>query len=199
MASGHQKLSSLIRRNITWWRATLSPTQRWFVIILASLWLVTSLVVGSIIADRSINQTNAQNAARLRSLQSAIANLPSFSSVKIGETSGTIPYVQQTREDLLSAINHGDYSPQYPLFIYALHPNYWLNSGNHRSTKAAIVDIKNHLEKTIKNCKSLGKFIAYSPTIDLKPSLDTGSESYRLERTKVGLEQTQSSLLFLRK
>ena len=143
----------------------------------------------------SIAQNKSQNIARPISLRSVIDNLPSFSTVHVGETSGNIPYVKQTRKNLLNDMKNGVYDYHAPSFIFALQPNYWQLVRSSSSHVSAITTIEERLEHTIQNCHRFGKFIAYSPYIDLQAGLSSNDAPERLERTRNGLLKTRQDLL----
>lgn len=189
------KKVSVLKKHVQDWRWTgLSCIQRLFFIALAIIWVLYAVVLYSLSSTKAIEKTQSLNIARLTSLRYDIANLPTFDTVKVGETSGTIPFVQSRRETIANDIKNGKYSAKAPSIFFALNPAYRQTSGALSKHNDTIRDIQIHLEMTIGDTSRFGKFVAYSPTIDLGQTLGLSDAAERLERTKVGLEQTRSSL-----
>lgn len=176
------------------WRG-MPQGRKQFVLVLLALWVVIGGAVYHISATRAATEVAAQNAARLSSLRAEIDSLPKFSEVKAGETSGLMPHVQTTREQLVTAIDEGTYRAAVPSFGFVFHPAYWQHHEARFKHKKNLDDIREQLQRSIDDARDFSKFVGYSPTIDLGTTLDGPDAGDRIERTKDGLVETRSALL----
>ena len=173
----------------------LDPWTRRVFVALGVIWAISCLLLYGIAGARAVQETSAQNSARASSLRAAIANLPSFDTVNVGETSGTIPYVQYAREQLAKDIENDVYNGHAPHPVYILHPGYWTTLSGRNAHTSAVQNMGSELERTVEDTKKFEKFIAYSPKTDLGGNLDKSDADDRLGRTKQGLFDTRGSLI----
>lgn len=178
-----------------WWQRAFSPIQRRILFVIALIWLVFGVMAYGVLAHRVITTTTSQNVARATLLSADIDRLPSFTDAKIGETSGLLPNVQFTRQTMADEIQNGIYAPAAPPLWTVLYPAYWTSLPDRSSHAKRIDPIRDQLLRSVDDIDKFGKFIAYSPTIDLSTTLTMPDASERLQRTETGLRDTRSALL----
>lgn len=185
-----------VRRNMMrWWHSAFSPNQRHFLLGIAVIWLLFGITAYGIAAHRMIEVTMSQNAARAPLLSADINRLPKFTDVTIGETSGLLPNVQSTRQSMADQIENGIYTPSVPPLWTLAYPTYWTSFAIRTAHTERIAPIREQLVRSVDDIDKFGKFVAYSPTIDLGTTLAMPDASERLERTEQGLRDTRSALL----
>ena len=162
--------------------------------IIAVIWIITGGILYGIAGQRAIDTNIAQNSARASLLAADIHSLPPFTDVQIGQTSGLLPHVKTTRVMMADSIQNGNYRPKSPPFWTILHPSYWTSLSERRLHTKLVDELRANLLDSTKDVDKFGKFVAYSPTIDLANNLDQADTAERLERTQAGFEQVRSAL-----
>lgn len=172
----------------------ISRIHRYILLAIALAWAISGVTIYVITGQRAIATTSSQNSARLLGLSATIDQLPVFSDVKVGETSGLLPHIQSTRDTLAEEMKSSKYLPASPPAWTMLHPAYWTGHPERKSHKEQLQRLRSQLLRSVGDIDKFGKFVAYSPMIDLGGTLTLPDASERLERTKAGLSETRSAL-----
>lgn len=162
--------------------------------MIAFTWAIIGVMLYVLAAQKAIDSTASQNAARASTLVADIHRLPSFSDVTIGQTSGLLPHIKSTRDEMAKSIEGGVYRPVSPPIWTAFHPSYWSGASARKLHTSQIDQLRQLLLDTVDHIDKFGRFIAYSPAIDLGETLDMPDAAERLERTEAGFREVRSAL-----
>lgn len=178
-----------------WWHNSLSSHQRYLIMAIALVWLLFAIGLYVKSSQDKLETITAQNSARATTLIAEITKLPKVDATEIGQTSGLLPHVQATREALINEIDHA-LRPATPPLWTLIHPDFWTGRSARQAHQQALAPLRTKLQTTVNDVDKFGKFIAYSPIIDLGGgNLDSPEAGERLERTLKGLKQTRDDVL----
>lgn len=178
-----------------WRHSSLSRPQRYLIVAIALIWVLFAVVLYAKMSQDKLEIVAAQNSARATTLIAEIAKLPKAGATEIGQTSGLLPHVQATREALINEIDH-TLRPATPPLWTLIHPDFWTGGSARQAHQQALAPLRAKLQTTANDIDKFGKFIAYSPMIDLGGgNLASPEAGERLERTLKGLKQTRDDVL----